>query len=87
VLATLPFPDPTNPTSTTTYVAQTAIHNSLPVLEQLILLLESYQDQYLKKEVEKRRTRLGSSPPEKLKKEVGVEIWGTSRVRAIDLIV
>jgi len=80
VFATLPLPDHTNPTLTTTYVAQTAIHNSLSVLEQLIALLESYEDQYLKKEVEKRRTRLGASPPEKLKKEVGMEIWATSRV-------
>lgn len=86
VLATLPLPDPTNPTLTATYVAQTAILNSLPVLEQLITLLESYEDQYLIKEVEKRRTRLGSSRPEILKNEVGMEIWATSRVRAIDLI-
>ena len=87
VFATLPFPDPTNPTLTTTYVAQTAIHNSLSVLEQLIALLEAYEDQYLKKEVEKRRTRLGASPLEKLTKEVGMEIWATSRVRTIYLII
>lgn len=80
VLATLPLPDPTNPTLTATYVAQTAILNSLPVLEQLITLLESYEDQYLIKEVEKRRTRLGSSRPEILKNEVGMEIWATSRL-------
>ena len=86
VFATLPLPDPTNPTLTTTYVAQTAIHNSLSVLEELMALLEAYEDQYLNKEVEKRRTRLGASPLEKLKKEVGMEIWATSRVRAIHLI-
>jgi superkiller protein 3 len=80
VLTTLPFPDPASPTLPTTYVAQTAVHNSLPILEQLISLLETYEDQYLKKEVEKRRTRLSSSPPDKLKGEVGMEIWGTSQV-------
>jgi len=81
VFATLPYPDPTNPTSTTTYIAQTAIHDSLPVLEQLIALLEAHEDQYLKTEVEKRRTRLHAPRPEQLQKEVGLEIWGTSQVR------
>jgi superkiller protein 3 len=87
VLSSLPPPDPTNPTSSTTYEAQTAIHNSLPILEQLITLLEAHEDQYLKKEVEKRRTRLTSSPQDQLKNEVGMEIWGTSRVRAVDSIL
>lgn len=87
VLASLPSPDPTNPTLTTTYAAQTAIHNSLPIFEQLIALLETHEDQYLEKEVEKRRTRLKSSPMDQLRKEVGMEIWGTSRVRAIDCIL
>lgn len=86
VFATLPPPDPTIPTSTTTYAAQTAVHNSLPILEQLISILEKQEDQHLRKEVEKRRTRLGSSGLEALKKEVGMEIWGTSRVRVVDLV-
>ena len=64
-------------------MAQSAIHNSLPVLLELITLLETHEEEYLKKEVEKRRTRLGAPGPEQLEKDIGKEVWGTSRVRAI----
>jgi superkiller protein 3 len=68
---------------TTTYAAQAAIHNSLPVLQEIVSLLENDEDESVKNEVNKRRIRLGASGPEQLKKEVGSEIWGRSRVRLI----
>jgi len=81
VLSTLPPPDPANPTATTTLAIQEAVHNSLPVLEEIITLTEQDEEETLKKEVDKRRMRLGASGPEELRKEVGREIWGSSNVR------
>jgi hypothetical protein len=83
VLSKLPPPDPTHPLSTTTHLTQAAIYDSLPVLEEIVALLEEDETESMKKEVDKRRTRLGAPGQEQLKKEVGSEIWGTSRVRAI----
>lgn len=80
VLSTLPPADPTNPTSTTTFAAQTAIHNTLPILEDIVEILEFQEEETLKKEVEKRRTRLGAAGPEIIKREVGREIWNASKV-------
>lgn len=67
--------------ASTTYSVQAAIHNSLPIVEEIIDILEKDEDEILKKEVDKRRTRLGAAGPEQIKKEVGREIWSTSRVR------
>lgn len=47
----------------------------------MIKLTETYEEETLKKEVDKRRMRLGAAGPEQLKQEVGREIWGASRVR------
>lgn len=80
-LASLPLPDATNPNLTTTFEAQNAVHNSLPILEEIVRLLESHEEETLKKEVEKRRTRLGAAGPEQLKKEIGIDIWSGSQVR------
>ncbi|RDB24954.1 Superkiller protein 3 [Hypsizygus marmoreus] len=80
VLSTLPPPDLTNPTSTTMFAAQTAISNSLPVLEEIVELLEAEETDLMKKEVEKRRTRLGAGSPEVIKNEVGREIWASSKL-------
>ena len=79
-LLNLPPPDPTNPTSTTTFVAQTAIHNSLPVIEEIISLTEQNEEGFIKTEFDRRRTRLGASQPDQLKKEIGLEVWRTSKV-------
>jgi superkiller protein 3 len=59
-----------------------AIHDSLPVLEEIVNLTEKDEEEVVKREVEKRRMRLGASGPEKLKKEVGREVWGGSKVRS-----
>jgi superkiller protein 3 len=68
---------------TTTYTTQVAIHDALPVLEELVALLEEEEEQLLKKEIDKRRMRLGACDPVQLKKEVGCKIWGASLVRFI----
>ncbi|KAJ3899280.1 superkiller protein 3 [Lentinula edodes] len=79
-LSNLPPPDPTNPTSTTTFLVQTAIYNSLIVIEELITILEGDEDNYLKKELERRRTRLNAGPSDQIRKEIGREVWGKSRL-------
>ena len=81
VLSTLPEPEPTAPTSTTTFAVQQAVYNSLPILEELVDLNEVEEMDVLKREVEKRRTRLGAPPLERLKLEVGLEVWEVSPVR------
>lgn len=83
VLSTLPPPDPTAPTATSTFPTQSAIHNSLPVIEEITALTEKEESEVLEKEVNKRRQRLGSAGPEELRKQVGLEIWGSSEVRVI----
>jgi superkiller protein 3 len=83
VLSTLPEPEPSAPASTTTFAVQQAIYNSLPILEQLVDLNETEELDFLKREVEKRRTRLGAPPLERLKLEVGLEVWEVSPVRLL----
>jgi superkiller protein 3 len=80
VLSNLPPPDPTNPTSSTTFQAQQAIQDSLPILEEIVLLYETDEVELFSQEVEKRRKRLGAPSPDTIRKEVGQENWGKSRV-------
>ncbi|KAF7315319.1 Antiviral protein [Mycena indigotica] len=78
VLSNLPIPDHTNPEATPSYTTQAAVHNSLPVVEEIITILEREESSTYAKEVAKRRTRLGAASPEVLRKEVGVEVWSDS---------
>ena len=80
LLSTLPLPDPTSPTSTTTFEAQVAIHDGLNVLEEMISLTETLEEDAYKREVDKRRMRLGASSPDQLKKEVFRDISESSQV-------
>lgn len=80
LLSGLPAPDATNPDATSTFYIQSAIHNSLPILEQLVEIIETREGEEFTKEVARRRTRLGAGGPEAVKREVGTEIWGSSRV-------
>ncbi|KAG6908388.1 hypothetical protein DXG01_004817 [Tephrocybe rancida] len=82
-LSSLPPPDLTNPSSTTTLVAQTAIHQSLPHIEEIVRLVELHDEETLKKEVEKRRMRLGAPSLEVIKNAVGREIWGPSQLPSL----
>ncbi|PFH51986.1 hypothetical protein AMATHDRAFT_2475 [Amanita thiersii Skay4041] len=80
ILSRLPEPDYSSPTTTTTISIQAAIYNSLPVLQELIALSESREEQLFTKEVESKRTRLGAPKLEQLRRIVGQEIWGSSRL-------
>jgi len=59
---------------------QSAIHNSLPTIEEIISIIERDEEVFIKNEFDKRRTRLGGPSPDQLRKDIGVEVWGTSRV-------
>ncbi|KAJ7594704.1 TPR-like protein [Mycena floridula] len=80
ILSTLPEPDPTNPTSTTTYQIQVLIHNTLLVLEEVVQITEADEAAFIKSEVQKRRTRIGAPGLEQLQKDVGLEVWSTSKL-------
>ncbi|KAG8976849.1 Superkiller protein 3, partial [Tulasnella sp. 427] len=80
LLSTLPPPDQTAPTSTTVLASQVALHNSLPILEEIVSIEEKREKEYITKEVEKRRMRIGSSPLNILKQEVGREAWSSSKL-------
>ncbi|KAJ4468236.1 TPR-like protein [Lentinula aciculospora] len=82
-LSNLPPPDSTNPTSTTTFLVQTAIYNSLIVIEELISILEGDEANYTQKEFEKRRTRLNAGSADQIRKEIGREVWGKSRLPSL----
>ncbi|THH06300.1 hypothetical protein EW146_g9652 [Bondarzewia mesenterica] len=80
-LTSLPPPDPSNPTSTTTYASQIAVQNSLPILEEIVSLIERSEEQNIKKkEVDNRRTRLNAAGPEEVKREVRREVYANSRL-------
>ena len=83
LLSTLPLADPTSPTPTTTYDAQVAIHDGLDILNEVIFLTETLEEDAYKREVEKRRMRLGASGPDQLKKEVFTDISNSSQVKSI----
>ncbi|KAF8160990.1 TPR-like protein [Crassisporium funariophilum] len=80
VLSTLPEPDPTNPTGSTISEARNAIHNGLPILEEIVDLTESSEEDTYNREVEKRRMRLGAASPEQLRKDVLREICKESKL-------
>ena len=80
VLSSLPPPDATNPDATTTFTAQSAIQDSLPILQEIIQILEKYEDTTFAQEVDQRRKRLGAPPPDVIRREVGYEVLSASRV-------
>lgn len=80
LLSSLPPPDSTNPTATTTFEAQDAVHNGYRILQEVVSLTESLEDDFFKKEVEKRRMRLGAPSPEVIRKEVFLETFKKSKV-------
>lgn len=83
LFSSLPVPDQTAPTSTSTFEVQMAVHvRSLEVIEEIISLRERVESDAVEKEVEKRRNRLDSAGKGKevIRNEVGVEIWGSSLV-------
>ncbi|KAG1844187.1 hypothetical protein DFJ58DRAFT_731304 [Suillus subalutaceus] len=51
----------------------------LTVYEELISLTEREEEMFIKSEFDKRRTRLGGPKPEQLKKDIGIEVWHSSK--------
>jgi superkiller protein 3 len=79
-LSKLPSADATNPTLTTFSEVQSAIHNSLPVLQNIVSIIERSDEEAIRREFDRRRTRLGAPPAIILKKEVTAELLGASEV-------
>ena len=79
-LSDLPPPNPTNPSASSIFETQVAVHDSLPIIEEIISIIERDEEVFIKNEFDRRRTRLGGPSPDQLKKDIGVEVWGTSRV-------
>ncbi|KAH9858634.1 TPR-like protein [Lenzites betulinus] len=80
VLTTLPPPDPTNPASTTIEEVQSAVHNSLPVLEELVSIYEQQENSFAQNEIIKRRTRLGAPPLDQIQRDVTLEVLSSSQL-------
>lgn len=82
LLCSLPEPDSTNPTATTTFWMQCAIHDSYPILEEVVSIVEGEEQARFTKEFNTRRTRLGAPKPDIIRKELDREICNNSQVRA-----
>ena len=80
LLHTLPPPDATNPDATTTFATQSALQNSLPIVQEIVEILEKYEDTTFAQEVDNRRKRLGAPSPEVIRQEVGLEVLNESQV-------
>ena len=85
-LSTLPVPDYTNPTCTTTFPSQVAIHNSLPTLEEIVSLVEADEKKTFESEVARRRTRLNAGSLRDVENEVTKEVYGGSKVLSLVLM-
>ena len=81
VLSSLLPPDATNTDATTTFAAQSAIQDSLPIIQEIVQILEEYEDTTFAQEVDKRRKRLGAPSPDVIRREVGYEVLSASRVQ------
>ncbi|KAH6914120.1 superkiller protein 3 SKI3 [Coprinopsis sp. MPI-PUGE-AT-0042] len=80
VLSSLPEPDWTNPTSSTTFQAQSTIHNSLPTLQEIVGILEADEAARSTREFNTRRTRLGAPKPDQIRRDVDREICEGSKL-------
>jgi hypothetical protein len=83
VLSQLSPPDHTNPTATTTFAAQCAIQDSLPIFEEIVSIYENEETVRIESEVKKRRERLGAPSPDQIRKDVDQEILSNSKVCSV----
>ncbi|KIY52714.1 hypothetical protein FISHEDRAFT_69529 [Fistulina hepatica ATCC 64428] len=79
-LSSLPAPDHTNPTSTTTHDIQCAMYNSLPVLQEIVSILEAQETSSFNVEVDKQRQRLGAPGLDQIKLDVRLEMSASSQL-------
>ncbi|KAH7108181.1 TPR-like protein [Auriculariales sp. MPI-PUGE-AT-0066] len=82
-LSSLPGADASAPTATTTFDLQRAVHHTLPTLEEIVSIVEKEEQTFIKREIDKRRTRLNAGPIEQVKREVGREVWSVSQLPTI----
>lgn len=80
ILSELPPPDATNPTATATFFAQSAVHNSLPILEEMTSIHENDEEKTVATKVHNLRQRIGAGSPEQIRKDVDREVLGESKV-------
>jgi len=77
----LPPPDPTQPTASSTYAAQVAVNDTLPIIEEIVSLKEKAEYETIKGETDNRRKRLNAAGPEEIRREVGREVYTSSQAR------
>lgn len=81
ILNQLPPPDQTNPTGSSTFEAESLIHNSLPILEELLREKEQEEQTAIQREVERRRQRLSTTTSaEETRKAVMQEVMSKSEL-------
>ncbi|EFI28195.1 superkiller protein 3 SKI3 [Coprinopsis cinerea okayama7 len=80
LLSTLPPPDPTNPTSSTVFLTQSIIHDSLPTYEEIVEILEKEEETKTSKEFNARRMRLGAPKPDVIRRDVDREVCEASKL-------
>ncbi|KAH9940522.1 TPR-like protein [Epithele typhae] len=83
ILFTLPPPDLTNPTSTTTFEAQSAIQNSLPIIEELVDIYEKAERGVAEEEIKRRRQRLNGPSLDQTLRDVALERISNSKLPAL----
>ncbi|EJU03995.1 TPR-like protein [Dacryopinax primogenitus] len=79
-LCDLPHPEPTAPTASTVHQIQLALASSLPTLEEVVRLSENEEEEHVKKEVDKRRMRLGAGSVDEIHRTVRREVGEGSRL-------
>jgi superkiller protein 3 len=83
LLATLPEPQPTQPTGSSVYEIQQMIHDSLPVITEILASTETDEAKAIKSEIDRRRMRLTSGSAAETRQAVQREVMGKSRLPGV----
>jgi len=57
------------------------MHDSLPILEEIVALLETEEEEIIGSEIKNRRMRLNAPPVEEIEREVWRQVYASSQVR------
>ncbi|KAG8795273.1 Superkiller protein 3, partial [Serendipita sp. 399] len=79
-LFNLPEPDPSSPTASTVLDIQSAIYNSLPIVQEIIQLTEQFEQNLITQQIQTRKTRIDAPPLEQLKEIVKREVRSASKL-------
>ncbi|KAG8761021.1 Superkiller protein 3 [Serendipita sp. 396] len=82
-LSNLPEPDASSPTASTVFDIQSAIYNSLPIVQEIIQLTEQFEQNLITQQIQARRTRIDAPPLEQLKVIVKREVWSASKLESL----